>query len=183
MTTTKKSSSAAMVLTIALASVSLSALTSATPLTQSASAQTAWKMPWNAGLTPRINGGWHYDGFLKINTALDVGLPAGSVVRVPIKSTVTSFCNAGNNHLGILLRASDGRQYTLTHVTSTGVRIGRTYNQGEQIGVVAADRPWNNCAKSTGPHLHFGLPSQNMTIDSQNLSSTRIPSPLRSTNK
>jgi murein DD-endopeptidase MepM/ murein hydrolase activator NlpD len=145
----------------------------------------AWKMPWRSGITPKISQGWHYDAWMQKQNALDIGLNAGVPVLAPANSSVVSFCNArsGGSHLSILLQTDNGQYYTLTHVSSNGVYTGKKYRQGEQLGVVASDTPWNGCAQSSAPHLHFGLPSQSMNIDGNNIQPQSLPGSLQSTNQ
>jgi murein DD-endopeptidase MepM/ murein hydrolase activator NlpD len=142
-----------------------------------------WKMPWKAGISLGISQSWHYDYYTNQSNALDIPLSAGTPVLAPTNSKVMAFCNAGNNHLAIKLQAEDSQIYSLIHVQATGVSLGRSYKQGEQIGVVAGDKPWNNCAQSTGSHLHFGLPRRDMQIDGQIFKSDSIPPKLTSTNQ
>lgn len=119
---------------------------------------------------------------IDLGIASGVGLVAGSNVLAPVDSTVVSSCDAGNNHRAIKLEATDGTLYSLIHVTTASVK--NSYKQGDVIGTVAADTPWNDCAKSQKPHLHFGLPSQNFTIDGYtfNTNSPAYLSTLTSTN-
>jgi len=137
----------------------------------------SWRLPWRAGQTARITQNWHNDGYGN-TSALDIGLPAGTPVVAPIDSTVISQCHAGNHHRAISLRGSDGQRYTLIHVTTANISVGKTYRRGEQIGVVAGDKPNNDCAWSTGPHLHFGLPSRTFSIGGYNFSPNSIPTPI-----
>lgn len=143
----------------------------------SANVSTTWKMPWRGGSVP-LNQGWHSDGYGL--SSLDFGLSAGQAVIAPINSRVVSTCNAGNNHRAIKLQASNGQYYSLIHVTTNSIWVGKTYNQGEQIGIVSSDTPWNNCAQSTGRHLHMGFPSRNFSIDGYNLTPSSVPRSFRS---
>ncbi|MCY6494264.1 peptidoglycan DD-metalloendopeptidase family protein [Leptolyngbya sp. GGD] len=151
----------------------------------SAAMASSWKMPWRAGQSYGINGSWHFDGFLKTTTAFDVAMPAGTEVLAPIESTVIYQCAArgGDNHRSILLQASTGQRYTLVHVKTTDIFVGKRYRQGDVIGRIAGDRVNDaSCAISTGPHLHFGLPSQSFSVDGQQFTLYAIPSRLSSTN-
>ena len=145
-------------------------------------AGTTWKFPWSSSVTSSTNGGWHGDGYgMK---ALDFRMRGGEDVLAPVDATVVSQCNAGNNHRAIKLRAADGQYLSIIHVTTSDVYVGKTYKQGGKIGNVATDRPWNNCAQSTGPHLHVGFPSQYVYIDGYNFSPSSVNAgvTLRSTN-
>jgi murein DD-endopeptidase MepM/ murein hydrolase activator NlpD len=145
--------------------------------------KSGWKLPWRSGDSIKVNGGWHTDGFNGTTNAVDFGLKAGTPVLAPVNATVVSFCKATNdNHLGIKFRTDDGKYFAIAHVKSTSVSNGTRFTQGQQIGVVASDTPWNACAQSTGVHLHVGLPSQNMKIDGYDFSPSSIPSYVKSTN-
>lgn len=136
-----------------------------------------WKLPWPKGITGKVTQGWHS------GNAIDISLKAGVAVLAPVDSKVLWSCNAGNNHLAIKFQSlKDGNIYKIFHVNSTSVTQGKVYKQGEQIGVVAGDRPWNDCAKSTGPHLHFVLPSKNFTVGNYKFTPSSIPSSLTSQN-
>lgn len=137
----------------------------------------SWRLPWRAGVKGILTQRWHSDGWSKLKS-FDIGLPAGTPVLAPIDSKVLQFCNAGNNHLSIRLQSWNGKRYSLIHVKSSTVSRNKKYKQGQKIGVIAGDKPWNSCAKSTGPHLHFSLPSQNFTIGRYKLSPSFIPKSL-----
>jgi murein DD-endopeptidase MepM/ murein hydrolase activator NlpD len=142
-----------------------------------------WKFPWRSSASIPVTNSWHTDGFNGTANAVDFGLQAGTPVLAPVNATVVSFCKATNdNHLGIKFRTDDGKYFAIAHVKSTSVSNGTRFTQGQQIGVVASDTPWNACAQSTGVHLHVGLPSQNMQIDGYNFSSSYIPPSVKSTN-
>jgi murein DD-endopeptidase MepM/ murein hydrolase activator NlpD len=125
----------------------------------------AWILPWKGYQNMDYNrrNGWHDDFYQPY--ALDFPLPADTPVVSPIDATVVKFCVANNNrHHAIKFRATNGQEFSLIHVKASGVKIGRGYRQGEQIGVVAADTPWNNCARSQGVHLHVGFPTRPFTM-------------------
>ena len=123
-----------------------------------------WELPWAAGVSSTLSRGAlsnHNDGYVGNGQSVDFRLPSGTPVLAPIDSVVVASCTPGNNHRAIKLRASTGEEYSLIHVraSASAVQHGRRYARGEQIGVIASDTPTNNnCANSTGPHLHMGLP-------------------------
>jgi len=144
-------------------------------LTAEASANA--KLPF-AG-TATVSQSAHGDGYgLR---AIDLALRAGTPVLSPADSVVVGTCNAGNNHRAIKLR-SGSTFFSLIHVTTSDVFIGKTYRQGQQIGTVAADRPNNACARSTGVHLHFGVSSNAPIVDGVNLLNVRYGATVRSSN-
>jgi murein DD-endopeptidase MepM/ murein hydrolase activator NlpD len=135
------------------------------------------KMPFTGSAS--VTQSAHSDGYgLR---AIDLGLRAGSAVIAPNDSVVVATCNAGNNHRAIKLR-SGSTFYSLIHVTTSNIAVGKTYRQGELIGTVAADRPNNACARSTGVHLHFGVSSNNPIVDGINLLNVRYGTTIRSSN-
>lgn len=166
-----KASRARLVLPAVFSTAVLSALTACVIMPSQAIASNGWKLPWPSGISTTLSRGAlsnHRDGYVGTGQSVDFKLSAGTPVLAPIDSEVISSCSAGNNHRAIKLRASTGQEYSLLHVTasSDAVSAGTRYAQGEQIGVIAADTPWNNsCANSTGPHLHMGLPSVPFTIE------------------
>ena len=133
-------------------------------------------MPFSG--TARVTQTSHSDGYgLR---ALDLGLSAGTPVPSPANAVVVSTCNAGNNHRAIKLKADNGTFYSLIHVYSSNIQKGQRFRQGETIGTVAADKPWNKCAKSTGIHLHFG--SSQTVVDNINIRSVKLNTVIRSSN-
>lgn len=136
------------------------------------------RLPWRNGVTGTVSQTLHRDGYGL--SALDIAIPAGTPVLAPADVTVAHSCLARgtNSHRAIKLRDSAGRFYSLIHVSasSSAVRVGTSYRKGQQIGVVAADKPNDrNCAISYGVHLHMGLPSNPSTMGGYSLgSSTRL---------
>lgn len=157
-----------------LAGIALS-LGSTPFLTADASANP--KLPFTGSAT--VSQSAHGDGYgLR---AIDLALRAGTPVLSPADSVVVATCNAGNNHRAIKLR-SGSTFFSLIHVTTSDVFVGKTYRQGQQIGTVAADRPNNACARSTGVHLHFGVSSNAPVVDGVNLLNVRYGATVRSSN-
>jgi murein DD-endopeptidase MepM/ murein hydrolase activator NlpD len=145
-------------------------------LTAEASANA--KLPFPAG-TAVVSQSAHGDGYAL--RAIDLALRAGTPVLAPADSVVVSTCNAGNNHRAMKLR-SGSTFFSIIHVTTSDVFVGKTYRQGQQIGTVAADRPNNACARSTGVHLHFGVSSNAPIVDGVNLLNVRYGTTVRSSN-
>ncbi|MDZ8052202.1 MAG: hypothetical protein RMX68_030355 [Aulosira sp. ZfuVER01] len=142
-----------------------------------AQANTLGKFPWQGGVSGILSQTLHIDGLGK--SAFDIELPAGTPVLAPVDSKVVWYCVAKgtSNHYAIMLEQANQqpnntkpRQYTLFHVqgNSRNIYNNRQFRAGEQIGVVAADKPNDpKCAVSKGIHLHlhFGLPTQNEVVD------------------
>ena len=138
--------------------------------------RSGWRIPW-LGATATVTQRWHSDSWGRYKS-VDFGLPAGTPVIAPIASRVLSVCNAGGNHLAIRLKAVDGNRYSLVHVKSRSVYVGRRYKRGQVIGVIARITPWNRCARSTGPHLHMSFPRQNFRLGRYWFSRSYIPQRL-----
>jgi murein DD-endopeptidase MepM/ murein hydrolase activator NlpD len=133
-------------------------------------------MPFSG--SARVTQTAHSDGYgLR---AIDLGLGAGTTVLSPANAVVVATCDAGNNHRAIKLKADDGTFYSLIHVYSTNVQKGQRFRQGEVIGSVASDKPWNKCAKSTGIHLHFG--SSKPVVNNVNLRTVKLNTIIQSSN-
>jgi murein DD-endopeptidase MepM/ murein hydrolase activator NlpD len=159
------------ILLSALASVSVSSIASV------GEASANPKLPFSG--SARVSQSAHGDGYgLR---AIDLALPAGTPVLAPADARVVGTCNAGNNHRAIKLQ-SGSTFFSLIHVNTPDVFIGKTYRQGQQIGTVAADRPNNACARSTGVHLHFGVSSNAPVVDGINLLNVRYNTTVRSSN-
>ncbi|BAY87591.1 putative metalloendopeptidase [Calothrix parasitica NIES-267] len=139
--------------------------------------RSGWRVPW-LGATATVTQRWHSDSWGRYKS-VDFGLPAGTPVVAPIASRVLSFCNAGGNHLAIRLKAADGNRYSLVHVKSRSVYVGRRYRRGQVIGVIAGNTPRNRCARSTGPHLHMSFPRQNFRLGRYWFSRSYIPKRLK----
>ncbi|MEO1184423.1 MAG: M23 family metallopeptidase [Cyanobacteria bacterium J06636_27] len=139
--------------------------------------RSGWRIPW-LGATAVVTQRWHSDSWGRYKS-VDFGLPAGTPVVAPIASRVLSFCNAGRNHLAIRLQASDGNRYSLVHVKSRSVYVGKRYRRGQVIGTIARNTPRNRCARSTGPHLHMSFPRQNFRLGRYWFSRSYIPKRLK----
>lgn len=171
------------ILVLAISSFSAVIGTSLMPLNNAsfeAIASQAPKMPWPSSVIGPVTQTMHGSR----GRALDIGLSAGTPVLAPEDVQVVWQCIARGtrNHRAIQLRNSRNQVYWLIHVSTDSVKS--SYQQGEQIGVVAGDYPNDsNCAISRGQHLHMELPSSPFSIDGYTLSaSTPLGARLRSTN-
>jgi len=150
------------------------------------------KLPWQGGVSAKVSQTGHYDGWVKLSNALDIALSANTKVRAPLNSKVTGICIAKgtSDHAAIKLESTGLKSnvvYSLIHVKvdPKAVKVGTTFRQGDQIGVVASDKPNDpKCAVSYGIHLHFGLPSKDIKIDGYTFSSSfpKLNSSLTSNN-
>jgi hypothetical protein len=143
---------------------------------------TTWKLPWANNLTWKVNSsnGWHDDFVTGTGMAIDFNpnSTAGDIdVLAPINSTVDYFCPTGDNHVAMRLIASDGSntKYSLIHLKKADNIIkGSVVSQGQKLGVVAKDTPWDNCAQSTGVHIHMGMPAKPFTISGYTFTNTNL---------
>lgn len=145
------------------------------------------KLPWQGGVKGTIsttrNPMWHSDAWMGMSHGLDIAIPAGTKVRAPINSKVTGICiaDAKTGHAAMKLQSTGLKSnfsYSLIHVKvdTKSVKKNTTFLQGQEIGVVAGDLPKNDCARSFGVHLHFGLPSKDVKIDGYSFGS-KSPKP------
>lgn len=95
--------------------------------------------------------GW-YTGF---HPGLDVSMRAGSAVHASDRGTVTyagwasgTFYDYGNL---IVINHGNGFETFYAHLSSIGVYVGQTVEQGNVIGYSG------NTGRSSGPHLHFEI--------------------------
>lgn len=84
--------------------------------------------------------------------AVDLAAPAGTPVRAAASGQViVSKAYGWNGGYGqyIVIKHSNGAQTLYGHLSSNGVGVGASVNQGEVIGRIG------NTGRSTGSHLHF----------------------------
>jgi len=160
-------------------------ISSATISAIAAPAMAQLSMPWTGGktfpVTQTVHSGTPWGVRLD---AIDFGLRAGEPVLAPADSQVERFCVTGANrdHHAILFNSPHGK-YTLIHVKTSGISIGKSFRKGEQIGIVAADLPNDrNCAISTGQHLHVGFPNVNSVVDGYKIGDLRLNQQVTSQN-
>jgi hypothetical protein len=154
-----------------------------------APAMAQMSMPWTGGktfsVTPARTVPMHPDGWGR--AGVDFLLGANEPVLAPIDSTVKKVCATGVNrdHHAILLSSQQG-DYSLIHVRTSGISVGRSFKKGEQIGVVADDTPKDSgpkpCAISYGVHLHVGFPSADSVVDGYKIRDLRPSQQVTSQN-
>ncbi|MGZ9164350.1 MAG: M23 family metallopeptidase [Anaerolineales bacterium] len=101
-------------------------------------------------LTQEYHGGHH---------GLDIGIPVGT----PITATMDGrIVHAGWNNQGygnlVIVENGDYKTY-YAHLSSIPVSVGDTVNAGATIGLSG------NTGNSTGPHLHYEIRRNGVTID------------------
>lgn len=125
------------------------------------------KFPWDKTQSWLLTQGWHY---------------GNNVDFAPSWATVNKWVLA--SHVGVVTRLClgpltanlrvtnpDGAITEYAHLDKGSVPpaiLGRSVSQGQMLGKVynlAFDSTQDPCGYSTGPHLHFGLPSQTVVVD------------------
>lgn len=104
-------------------------------------------------------------GFHRAHTGVDFGAPTGARVKATGDATVAFAGRRGGYGNLLVLRHSNGFETYYAHLSAfaTGVRAGRSVNQGQVVAYVGST------GASTGPHLHYevriaGLPQNPMAI-------------------
>ncbi|MDP1864183.1 MAG: M23 family metallopeptidase [Thiobacillus sp.] len=104
-------------------------------------------------------------GFHRAHTGVDFGAPTGARVKATGDATVAFAGRRGGYGNLLVLRHSNGFETYYAHLSAfaTGVRAGRSVNQGQVVAYVGST------GASTGPHLHYevriaGRPQNPMAI-------------------
>ena len=104
-------------------------------------------------------------GFHRKHTGVDFGAPTGTRVKATSDGTVEFAGRRGGYGNLIVLRHHNGYETYYAHLSAyaSGMRRGRTVEQGDVIGFVGAT------GAATGPHLHYevrvsGTPYNPMTV-------------------
>ncbi len=104
-------------------------------------------------------------GFHRAHTGVDFGAPTGTRVKATGDATVAFAGRKGGYGNLVILRHGNGFETYYAHLSAfaSGIRTGRTVNQGQVIAYVGST------GASTGPHLHYevriaGRPQNPMAI-------------------
>lgn len=104
-------------------------------------------------------------GFHRKHTGVDFGAPTGTRVKATGDATVDFVGRKGGYGNLLVLRHHNGYETYYAHLSAfaSGMRRGRTVNQGEVIAYVGST------GASTGPHLHYevriaGAPQNPLTV-------------------
>lgn len=94
---------------------------------------------------------------------IDIGVPEGTPILSVCDGKVINFDTCGNAGYMVTILGDDGCYYKFMHMTTGSaeefiVKDGRVY-AGQQIGYSG------NTGKSSGPHLHFQIEQNGVTID------------------
>jgi murein DD-endopeptidase MepM/ murein hydrolase activator NlpD len=104
-------------------------------------------------------------GFHRAHTGVDFGAPTGTRVKATGDAKVVFAGRKGGYGNLLILKHSNGFETYYAHLSAfaTGIRPGRTVNQGQVVAYVGTT------GASTGPHLHYevriaGRPQNPMAI-------------------
>ncbi len=104
-------------------------------------------------------------GFHRAHTGVDFGAPTGTRVKATGEAIVKFAGRRGGYGNLVILRHPNGFETYYAHLSAfaSGIRAGRTVNQGKVIAYVGST------GASTGPHLHYeiriaGKPQNPMAI-------------------
>ena len=104
-------------------------------------------------------------GYHRAHTGVDFGAPTGTRVKATGDATVAFAGRKGGYGNLLILRHGNGFETYYAHLSAfaSGVRAGRTVNQGQVVAYVGST------GASTGPHLHYevriaGRPQNPMAI-------------------
>lgn len=106
-----------------------------------------------------VDGGRISQGSRVGHTALDIAVPVGTPVKTTMDGKVV---HAGWNDQGygnlVIVENGEYRTY-YAHLSSIPVAVGDTVTAGTVIGLSG------NTGNSTGPHLHYEIRRNKVTID------------------
>jgi hypothetical protein len=95
---------------------------------------------------------------MKPHTGIDLAMPEGTKLRSLFDGTVERvFHNSGSIGNGVKIHTDHGN-IIYGHMKEVDVKIGDKLNSGDFIGLSG------NTGNSTGPHLHFGIKSEDGTF-------------------
>jgi murein DD-endopeptidase MepM/ murein hydrolase activator NlpD len=95
----------------------------------------------------------------QFHTGLDIGSPMGTAIKAAMAGRVSAV--GSDNVLGnyVVLTHHSGYRTLYAHMSAVGVRTGAYVKTGERIGAVGST------GHSTGPHLHFTVYKNGVTMN------------------
>ena len=141
----------------------------------------AYLFPWTAGQRWYKTQGWHSGNAIDFQPVVRSDPSVHFAVLAPASGTVTRTCNDGYQSILQIVHADGTSRYV--HMASNSVQtqwLGQSVCRGCYLGLLyngtqgggpcpAGTCQYNTaCGYGTAVHLHFVLPSQNMTIDGNN---------------
>jgi murein DD-endopeptidase MepM/ murein hydrolase activator NlpD len=93
------------------------------------------------------------------HTGMDIAVPAGTPVRVPLAGTVVDAGEYFFNGKTVLVDHGRGFISMYCHLSAIDVRVGQRLAAGQAIGAVGMT------GRATGPHLHWALSLNQVWVD------------------
>ncbi len=126
------------------------------------------KFPWDRSQKWYFTQGWHYGNNVDFAPARS---EPNKWVLAAHDGVVTRLC-LGPLTANLRVQHTSGLRTEYAHLDKNSVPaaiLGKAVTQGRMLGL-AYNLPFSStqdaCGYSTGPHVHFGLPSQTITVDS-----------------
>ena len=121
---------------------------------------------WPAGGRITSPYGWRRSPFnetRQFHSGIDIGAPMGAPVRAAMSGRVSAV--GWDDVMGnfVVISHHSGYRTLYAHMARTSVRSGAYVGTGERIGDVG------NTGLSTGPHLHFTVFRNGVTVNPRNL--------------
>jgi len=106
---------------------------------------------------------WPFGGARQFHSGLDIGAPMGSSVKAAMSGRVSAV--GWDDVLGnyIVINHQSGYRTMYGHLSAARVKSGVYVSAGERIGDVGST------GLSTGPHLHFTVFKNGVTVNPRNL--------------
>lgn len=105
---------------------------------------------------------------VKGHTGIDILMPEGTTLSLPIQTTVASIKNQTQMGLTLYLRDQEGRILVFAHLSKVEVNEGQSVNPGETLAYSG-----NSGTATTAPHLHFEVigqePDENLEVMTRSL--------------
>ncbi len=104
-----------------------------------------------------------FTGVRQFHTGLDIGAPTGTPVKAAMSGrvTATGYDDVTGNH--VVITHHSGYRTLYAHLNVIQVKTGTYVRTGERIGDVG------NTGLSTGPHLHFTVYKNGVTVNPRQL--------------
>jgi murein DD-endopeptidase MepM/ murein hydrolase activator NlpD len=125
------------------------------------------KFPWDRSQKWYLTQGWHYGNNVDFAPARS---EPNKWVLAAHEGVVTRLC-LGPLTANLRVQNASGLRTEYAHLDRNSVPssiLGKTVAQGRLLGVTY-NLPFSStqdaCGYSTGPHLHFGVPTQTITVD------------------
>ncbi|MCL5995252.1 MAG: M23 family metallopeptidase, partial [Chloroflexi bacterium] len=125
----------------------------------------AMKFPWDSSQSWYLTQGWHYGNHVDF---APLRSEPNKWVLAAHAGTVTRVC-VGGVSANLQLRHSDGTITTYSHFDKNEIvtpTLGTYVQQGRILGkLYNSSFSQDGCGYSSGPHVHFGVPTQTVTVD------------------